>query len=57
MKTKAYLYIIASAVFWGLIGLFVRTLAAQGFALLLLSKRHQSQKQAFSEKCHLFIHF
>lgn len=31
MKTKAYLYIIASAVFWGLIGLFVRTLAAQGF--------------------------
>ena len=32
MKTKAYLYIIASAVFWGLIGLFVRTLAAQGFS-------------------------
>lgn len=31
MKTKAYLYIIASAVFWGLIGLFVKTLAAQGF--------------------------
>ena len=31
MKTKAYLYIITSAVFWGLIGLFVRTLAAQGF--------------------------
>ncbi|MBQ9764246.1 MAG: EamA family transporter [Phascolarctobacterium sp.] len=31
MKTKAYLYIVASAVFWGLIGLFVRTLAAQGF--------------------------
>lgn len=32
MKTKAYLYIVASAVFWGLIGLFVRTLAAQGFS-------------------------
>ncbi len=31
MKTKAYLFIIASAAFWGLIGLFVRTLAAQGF--------------------------
>lgn len=31
MKTKAYIYIIASAVFWGLIGLFVKTLAAQGF--------------------------
>lgn len=32
MKTKAYLFIIASAVFWGLIGLFVRTLSAQGFS-------------------------
>ena len=32
MKTKAYLYIVASAVFWGLIGLFVRTLTAQGFS-------------------------
>lgn len=32
MKTKAYLYIIAAAVCWGLIGLFVRTLAAQGFS-------------------------
>ena len=31
MKTKAYLYIITAAVCWGLIGLFVRTLAAQGF--------------------------
>lgn len=31
MKTKAYLFIIASAVFWGLIGLFVKVLAAQGF--------------------------
>lgn len=32
MKTKAYLYIISAAVCWGLIGLFVRTLAAQGFS-------------------------
>ena len=32
MKTKAYLYIIAAAVCWGLIGFFVRTLAAQGFS-------------------------
>ena len=32
MKTKAYLYIITAAVCWGLIGLFVRTLAAQGFS-------------------------
>lgn len=32
MKTKAYFYIIAAAVCWGLIGLFVRTLAAQGFS-------------------------
>lgn len=32
MKTKAYLYIIVAAVCWGLIGLFVRTLAAQGFS-------------------------
>ena len=32
MKTKAYLYIIAAAICWGLIGLFVRTLAAQGFS-------------------------
>ena len=31
MKTKAYLYIISSAAFWGLIGLFVRILSAQGF--------------------------
>ena len=31
MKSTAYLFIIASAIFWGLIGLFVRTLAAQGF--------------------------
>lgn len=31
MKTKAYLFIIASAVFWGLIGLFVKVLVAQGF--------------------------
>lgn len=31
MKTRAYLYIITAAVCWGLIGLFVRTLAAQGF--------------------------
>ena len=32
MKTKAYFYIIAAAVCWGLIGLFVRTLAAHGFS-------------------------
>ena len=32
MKTKAYLYIITAAVCWGLIGLFVKTLAAQGFS-------------------------
>lgn len=32
MKTTAYLYIIAAAVLWGLIGLFVKTLAAQGFS-------------------------
>ena len=32
MKTKAYLYIITAAVCWGLIGLFVRTLAAHGFS-------------------------
>ena len=32
MKTRAYLYIITAAVCWGLIGLFVRTLAAQGFS-------------------------
>lgn len=32
MKTKAYLYIISAAVCWGLIGLFVRTLSAQGFS-------------------------
>ena len=32
MKTKAYLYIITAAICWGLIGLFVRTLAAQGFS-------------------------
>ena len=31
MKTKAYLYIITAAVCWGLIGLFVRTLATHGF--------------------------
>ncbi len=32
MKTKAYFYIITAAVCWGLIGLFVRTLAAHGFS-------------------------
>ena len=32
MKTRAYLYIITAAVCWGLIGLFVRTLAAHGFS-------------------------
>lgn len=32
MKTRAYLYIIVAAVLWGLIGIFVKTLAAQGFS-------------------------
>ena len=31
MKTKAYLYIIFAAALWGLIGLFVKNLAALGF--------------------------
>ncbi len=31
MKTKAYLYIILGGVLWGLIGVFVKVLAAQGF--------------------------
>lgn len=32
MKLKAYLYIISGAALWGLIGLFVRILSAQGFS-------------------------
>lgn len=32
MKATAYLYIITAGVLWGLIGLFVKTLAAQGFS-------------------------
>ena len=32
MKLKAYLYIIAAASLWGLIGLFVKILSAQGFS-------------------------
>lgn len=32
MKIKAYLYIIAAASLWGLIGLFVKILSAQGFS-------------------------
>lgn len=32
MKFKAYLYIIAAASLWGLIGLFVKILSAQGFS-------------------------
>ena len=32
MKTRAYLYIIGGAALWGLIGLFVKTIAAQGFS-------------------------
>lgn len=31
-KTRAYLYIITAAALWGLIGLFVKTLVAQGFS-------------------------
>ena len=31
MKAKAYMYIIAGAALWGLIGLFVKTLTLQGF--------------------------
>ncbi len=34
MKTKSYLYIITAAACWGLIGLFVRHLAAEGFSSL-----------------------
>ena len=32
MRTRAYLYIIGAAALWGLIGLFVKTIAAQGFS-------------------------
>ena len=32
MKTRSYLYIIAAAVLWGLIGIFVKSIAAQGFS-------------------------
>ena len=32
MKTRAYLYIIGAAALWGLIGLFVKAIAAQGFS-------------------------
>lgn len=32
MKATSYFYIITAAVLWGLIGLFVKTLAAQGFS-------------------------
>ena len=32
MKTRAYLYIIGGAALWGLIGLFVKAIAAQGFS-------------------------
>lgn len=31
MKSRSYLYIIAAAALWGLIGIFVKTIAAQGF--------------------------
>ena len=31
MRTRAYLYIIGAAALWGLIGLFVKTIAGQGF--------------------------
>lgn len=34
MKTRAYLYIIVGAALWGLIGLFVKILSAQGFSAL-----------------------
>ena len=32
MRTRAYLYIIGAAALWGLIGHFVKTIAAQGFS-------------------------
>ena len=32
LKTRSYLYIIAAAALWGLIGLFVKAIAAQGFS-------------------------
>lgn len=32
MKIKAYLYIIAAASLWGLIGLFVKILSSHGFS-------------------------
>lgn len=32
MKTRSYLYIIIAAALWGLIGLFVKAIAAQGFS-------------------------
>ena len=31
MRTRAYLYILGAAALWGLIGLFVKTIAGQGF--------------------------
>lgn len=31
MKSRSYLYIITAAALWGLIGIFVKTIAAQGF--------------------------
>lgn len=34
LKTRAYLYIIIGASLWGFIGLFVKTLAVQGFTAL-----------------------
>lgn len=34
MKTHSYLYIITGAAFWGLIGLFVKQLAGQGFSAM-----------------------
>ena len=34
MKVKSYLYIITAAACWGLIGLFVRQLAAEGYSSL-----------------------
>lgn len=34
MKTRAYLYIVSGAALWGLIGFFVKAIAAQGFTAL-----------------------
>ena len=52
MKTKAYLYIITAAICWGLIGLFVRTLAAQGFSSMqIVALRSLAAESASHCRC------